>query len=99
MSFTPLIFLRTCPPYNTGEIAGFSKEEAGKLLSKGVAALYNVGEPGEVFQDIPQEERNLVPMEELPVKTDEPAVAVDETEETYLESVEEPEEDEEIIKK
>ena len=36
-------FVKMASPYNEGEVAGFSREHARKLLKKGVAVLHNGG--------------------------------------------------------
>lgn len=37
-------FLRACPPYNAGEVAGFGDAEAARLVARGTAAFHV--EPG-----------------------------------------------------
>lgn len=36
----PVRFLKNAPPYLTGEIAGFGADQAGDLITRGVAEAY-----------------------------------------------------------
>lgn len=45
-----MLFKHTSGPYNAGEIAGFSEEEAKKLEDRGIAVAYQPEQPAETYQ-------------------------------------------------